>query len=386
MHKILIVDDEKQICQHLSHLLQEFGYSTGFILNPKLLFPRLEDEMVDLILLDINMPGIDGITLLQEIKDHPKFRSIPVAMLTAEDNDQILAQCFENGAEDYINKPIRDLVLKSRVQSILDARNHIREIKNQKKKEMERLAQIDEELNLAKDAQRSTLPPLPDVSYAAISAIYKPCDVVSGDTYNISTNVENDLNIFLGDGTGHGVTAAFITMMVQMGLRSVPSNIPTDEAMRQLNELLSSCIQEYKFMTGVCMRLSSSGVLRCTNAGHPSSILIPADGSPLIDLVYNGQALGMFKDEILPYHEKIYQLHPDDKIVLYTDGLIEWNNHQGEEFTLEALEAFLEENRKQKIESLIAELLEHVNAFSQETPCLDDVTVLGIQYLSPQSI
>ena len=120
MSNILIVDDEPQIVQQLRVLLTDFGYTSKFVFNPKYLFPLLEQEQFDLILLDINMPDIDGITLLKKIKMHETYFTIPVIMLTGETSEQLLASCFELGALDYITKPIRELVFKARIKSAIN--------------------------------------------------------------------------------------------------------------------------------------------------------------------------------------------------------------------------------------------------------------------------
>ncbi|MBF0286984.1 MAG: response regulator [SAR324 cluster bacterium] len=120
--KILIVDDDQLISEALSEMLRLFGYDCGFILHPKVLFPRLEDEPFDLILLDINLPEIDGVTLLCQIKEHEDFQKIPVIMLTGAKEDELVATCLQNGATDFINKPIRTPILKARIATALEAK------------------------------------------------------------------------------------------------------------------------------------------------------------------------------------------------------------------------------------------------------------------------
>lgn len=120
MEKILIVDDEKSTCILLKRILDDYGYEAAFLVNPEKLFLRLEHENFDLILLDVNMPKIDGLSLLKSIKTHSTFNAIPVVMLTGSTDDQTLADCYLKGASDYIRKPISELLLKSRVGLVLE--------------------------------------------------------------------------------------------------------------------------------------------------------------------------------------------------------------------------------------------------------------------------
>ncbi len=130
MNKILIVDDDRHFIQRIRTLLTGFGYASDFVTNSQHLFPRLELETIDLVLLDINMPGTDGVAILKQLKVHPIHQTIPVIMLTAELDEQVLADCFEYGATDFISKPVRELILKARVESALAMRSHIQALED----------------------------------------------------------------------------------------------------------------------------------------------------------------------------------------------------------------------------------------------------------------
>ena len=119
MTNILIVDDEILAAKQVRTYLSNEGYSSTFILKPAVLFQMLGNKTFDLILMDINMPDINGVTLLKELKKHPVYHKIPVIMLTGDTNEQILSTCFEMGAIDYITKPISELILKARINSAL---------------------------------------------------------------------------------------------------------------------------------------------------------------------------------------------------------------------------------------------------------------------------
>ncbi|MBF0287313.1 MAG: response regulator [SAR324 cluster bacterium] len=123
MAKLLIIDDDPQVVQQVRALLSTQGYVSGFITKPEFLFPKLKVETFDLFLMDVNMPGTDGIMLLKQLKAHPDYSKVPVIMLTGETSDQLLAKCFELGAVDFITKPISELILKARVKTALTAKD-----------------------------------------------------------------------------------------------------------------------------------------------------------------------------------------------------------------------------------------------------------------------
>ncbi len=125
MATILIVDDEKTVIQQISELITTFGHTPQFLLESEYLFQLLETLPVELILLDINMPGVDGLQRLKQLKSDERYTKIPVIMLTGDVNEKLIEDCFESGAADFINKPIREVVLKARIQAALEARHYI---------------------------------------------------------------------------------------------------------------------------------------------------------------------------------------------------------------------------------------------------------------------
>ncbi|WP_228237806.1 response regulator [Allomuricauda sp. M10] len=118
---ILIVDDNRQVLELVKHVLGEEGYDISFIPKGQFLFQRLNAKHFDLVLLDINLPGISGFELLAEIRSEPSFEMLPVIVISAEEEDETLAKCFDLGANDYIKKPIHHEILKARVRSVISA-------------------------------------------------------------------------------------------------------------------------------------------------------------------------------------------------------------------------------------------------------------------------
>jgi signal transduction histidine kinase len=129
MANILIVDDDYLSIEQVQILLESLGHETVYTLHPKHIFNILSEEHVDLILLDINMPEVMGTELLKQLKSSHKYSDIPVIMLTADQNEDLLYECFCNGAVDYVNKPYRKVILGARVESALKTRNTIEQLK-----------------------------------------------------------------------------------------------------------------------------------------------------------------------------------------------------------------------------------------------------------------
>ena len=121
MSSVLVVDDDRQVLEQIREILGGEGYQVAFIPKGEFLFQRLEQESYDLLLLDINLPGTNGLALLESVRSHDQFKDLPVIMITSEDERTTLSECFEKGANDYIRKPINEDALKSRVKSAIGA-------------------------------------------------------------------------------------------------------------------------------------------------------------------------------------------------------------------------------------------------------------------------
>ncbi|MGK5094052.1 response regulator [Deltaproteobacteria bacterium TL4] len=116
---ILIVDDDKNILNQVVFLLNSWGYEAESLIDSRYLMEMLENFHPELILLDINMPDPNGLSLLKQIKKHPVHHTISVIMLTADDQPDMLETCLKLGASDYINKPLHEVILHARIQAFL---------------------------------------------------------------------------------------------------------------------------------------------------------------------------------------------------------------------------------------------------------------------------
>lgn len=120
--KILVVDDEEDILEFLSYNLRAEGYDVIVADNGILAIELAKQEQPSLIILDVQMPDMDGITTCEKIREIPSLKETVVTFLTARSEDYSQIAGFEAGADDYITKPIRPKVLVSRVKALLKRR------------------------------------------------------------------------------------------------------------------------------------------------------------------------------------------------------------------------------------------------------------------------
>jgi len=140
MANILIVDDDPTIVHLLTNLIDSFGETPITAMQGSNFFQIIEEESIDLILLDIYMPIVNGLTLIRQLKSNNAYQHIPVIMITGMDNLNMMTECFEAGAADFITKPFSPVVLQARLTSILERQKDIirlqQEIAERKKAEI----------------------------------------------------------------------------------------------------------------------------------------------------------------------------------------------------------------------------------------------------------
>lgn len=118
-HKILIVDDDRDILEFVSYNLKKEGFDVFKAENGKIGLELAIKEIPDLILLDVMMPEMDGIETCYQLKERPELKNVVIAFLTARNEDYSEISGLEAGADDYISKPVRPRVLISRIKALL---------------------------------------------------------------------------------------------------------------------------------------------------------------------------------------------------------------------------------------------------------------------------
>jgi sigma-B regulation protein RsbU (phosphoserine phosphatase) len=235
------------------------------------------------------------------------------------------------------------------------------------------------DLKLAADFQQTVLPKIIDVDYLDIALMYKPYDMVSGDVYDFILNRERELAIFIGDATGHGISAALMTMMVHIAIDSLTPNLATDKSIRKLNRLISSR-NTGRSVTSILFRIDPDGLMKATHAGHPSLIIVSKNNAEPVSFKEAGCPLGLFIEEPVKYIEETYQLKSGDKIIAYTDGLTEWRNKDKESYGLNRLLSFISKNSALDCDTLIQAIYNDAELFSNHQANNDDLTILIAEY------
>ena len=246
--------------------------------------------------------------------------------------------------------------------------------------EQEERERIEQELIVARDIQHTSLPKqVPKLEGWQIAPYYQPAREVGGDFYDFHLLSEGRLGVVVGDATGKGVPAALVMSttlgMLQLAARALDFPSP-GEVLKQVNETLLARIPSNMFVTCFYAILDpESGTLSYANAGHDLPYLWHSGECE--ELRARGMPLGLMPG--MGYEEKETVLQGGDSALLYTDGLVEAHDPEGEMFgfpRLQALVSELAEEESSLGEALLEELYSFVGeGWEQE----DDITLLTLR-------
>jgi sigma-B regulation protein RsbU (phosphoserine phosphatase) len=363
--KILLADDDPAVCQFVDVILRQAGYSVVRAADGVEAMERVRQSPPDLILLDILMPGLDGLDVLRSLRQNPETSQIPVIMLTEKGHVEDRVKGLEWGADDYVPKPFVPKELLVRIQALLRRSEKVRALGPLMGVlgdwfSVQGIEQLGHELETARDIQFRLLPPaLPNLAGVEVGAALAPTKSVGGDFYDFIP-MPGGVGFAIGDVSGKGIPGALLMVMVRSLLRATAWELDAPgEIVRRVNRFLHRDLPPSMFVTMVFGVLSLGGGRRLSlaNAGHTNPLFLrPGEPSRVLEL--GGPALGAFEDAKYPQEELL--LEAGDQVVLYTDGLVEATDAAGAALGVEGLAALIESRRPEPPQAVARAVLAEV--------------------------
>jgi serine phosphatase RsbU (regulator of sigma subunit) len=238
---------------------------------------------------------------------------------------------------------------------------------------------LEEDIRVAADIQRSLLPrKAPQVPGYDLCGSNRPCRTVGGDYYDFVFE-DGKLRMALGDVSGKGTGAALLMTVLRAAVRAHWSELEPAEAVAKINRTVCQNVPENKYITFCMGSLDpESGKLTYVNAGHNPPLLLRADGSRET-LTTGGMVLGLFNE--VPYEEASVVLGKGDALVIFSDGITETFDAQGEEFGDERLAELCVKSRHMGAAALEGEILKDIDVFSKGAKATDDRTLIVLRRL-----
>jgi sigma-B regulation protein RsbU (phosphoserine phosphatase) len=370
--RLLLVDDTKANLDLLVAGLRD-EYKLSVALSGDNALQLAARVSPDLVLLDINLPDLDGYEVCRRLRARPETAEVPIVFISALHDVRNKAKGFEAGANDYVTKPFDLLEVKARVRSLLKAKAYNDAVRDQ----------LAGELRVARDIQMGMLPS----DFSALAAAYgvklaarlTPAGEVGGDLFAAFAPNPDRLVLAIGDVSGKGIPAALFMVRTLTLLRLLAREVlAPEQILARLNDELAADNPSSMFVTLACAIFEPAKQrLLLASGGQPFPVLLRVGEAPSFIGKEVGTALGL--EPGLQFSSTELRLEPGDALLFYTDGVIEAFNRQCECYSSSRLLEDLAPLASLDPEQLTQGLLQQVARFADGAPPSDDIALLTLQ-------
>lgn len=382
--RILVVDDGESNRRLLERSLSQQGHDVECAADGRSALTQLHQKDFDLVLLDMLMPGMDGLEVLSIIKSDTKLQHIPVIVISALDDFDRVIECIKGGAEDYLPKPFNATLLAARIGTGLE-KKRLRDTTTAL------LNRMEAELQDANHAQLNLVPhesiDLTLECPVALQAYMKPAREVGGDFYDYFFMDRQYLWFMVGDVSDKGVASGMFMARAISLIRSISTQaynqvgkvLMPHEVLNQLNSELCRFNPDMTFVTLLIGRLDiESGEVLFGNAGHSAALLLAEVNVVESMETVRGRPIGIRPDSV--YESHVSNLHGSQSLFIYTDGVsdaLDMNGHRlGESQLVDTLNQLNDRSAESILDAINLTLENHTTGTDQ----FDDITMVALQW------
>lgn len=378
--KILIADDDITNRLVLQGILSSHGYSTVHAENGQEAVDLFESENPDLILLDVMMPVMDGYTAASIIKEKCRTRFVPIIFLTAITEEDALVRCVESGGDDFLTKPYNHIILKARIDALLRITGLYNTISQQKEEirlhqhRMEREAKMAESLfsNIIKSDA---------LQHKYIKYRLSPMSLFNGDVLIAASKPSGGINILLGDFTGHGMAAATGALPTSnIFYEMTEKGYSIAEIAAEINSKMKRILPTGMFLAACIMEMNPvTRSITVWNGGLPDLLIYSNKEKKITKKIISSHVPigildpGQFDDRV-----EVVEISDGDRVYIYSDGVIETTNPNGDMFGQLRLENIF--SQKYVTEELFYKIDYEIELFRDGCEQNDDVTLIEVTY------
>lgn len=331
--KILIAEDNASDRLLLATLLRRQGHTVVEAADGIEAVALFQRERPELVLLDVLMPRLDGLAAVRSIRELAADDFVPVVFLTSLQEPAELARCLEAGGDDFLSKPYNEVVLKAKIDAFCRMREMHRTVQHQRDEIARNNRYLVQEQEVAKRvfdkvAHAGSLT-LPNIRYRL-----SPLAVFNGDVLLASTGPAGNLQVLLGDFTGHGLAAAIGAMpLAQTFYSMVAKGFHLRDILREINAKLHDILPVGVFCCATAADFDfSENLVQVWNGGLPDGYLYRSAAGEVERLPSRHLPLGIKPGRQFDDTVESLEVAPGDRLFLWSDGIIEATNHAGEMF------------------------------------------------------
>jgi sigma-B regulation protein RsbU (phosphoserine phosphatase) len=406
--RLLVVDDDENNRDMLSRRLARRGFDVemaadGFQALDAINTAGRDRPPFDLVLLDIEMPGLSGLDVLRVVRERHGSTRLPIVIATARHDREDIVQAMGLGANDYVTKPLDFAVVLARVEAQLSHKRAVDRIValefevRQRNEQLQRANdRMRHSLELAARVQRSLLPPEGPLRVNGVEMAWSfdPCDELGGDVLNAFGLTGGHVGFYVLDVSGHGVPSSLLSVTLSRLLAPVPGHPSLVERAhasghlepRRPLDVVEELNRRFPMGEGGGQYYGlldpGNRLLRYVSAGHPPAVLVAAgDDRETRALEADGYAVGWFDEG--DFQEHTVDLSAGDRLFVYSDGVTEAMDGSARHFGGERLAALLWRLRCDDLPACLAAVTAAIAEFRCGGDPLDDVTVLALEMPAP---
>jgi len=372
MKKILLIDDSLAILNLLEHFLSK-QYAVRRAENGKEGLEVLSQFNPDLILVDLLMPVMDGITAIGEIRKLYDGANLPIIVLSGVEEKDQRVKALNAGANDFVSKPFDKTELLSRIANNLSVSELSKELARTNRT-------LQEEKRLARNIQESILPSKLDFDCLEVATFYQASNQLGGDFFD-AWEKDNKIHLLIADVSGHGTGSALLMAACKSIFYTLGQSLSDPLAIIvEANRIICEMVEASgMFLTAVYALFDKElEELQVVSAGHNPVFMM--DQSGVNPIASTGIPLGLFQENAWEVSKVPFQA--GQTLFMYTDGLVESTNQQeemyGEELLLPALQKEKEGSPQKIVDSIFQSVKEYCNDQFN-----DDLTILVIKRVCP---
>ncbi|HEX8255201.1 MAG TPA: fused response regulator/phosphatase [Thermoanaerobaculia bacterium] len=332
--RIVLIDDNANDLQVTRRFLERRGYDAIPALSGEEGIRLAQQLLPDAFIVDYRMPVMDGFEVTRRIKADPELQTIPVLMLTGSDSAEHVVEGLGAGAEDFVTKGSDIEIVVARLRSLLRMKAYQDQLRRMN-------SQMTRDLQIARRVQEALVPQRAFASpRLEIRSAYIPSEVLSGDFYDYFTQGEM-MYLFVADVSGHGLPAAILVSLLKSYIHTEAANDRSlSDFMARLNDFLFSVSLPTQFATAALFRINAGRELVYSNAAHPPFLLYQRESRRTTILEQPSNLLGAMPN--MAFEEHTVLVSPGDTLFVYTDGLTDRVNRDGEFYSIDRIAALLE--------------------------------------------
>lgn len=372
--RILVVDSDTLNRFLLVHMLEQQGYMDTFEAEDGVVAIELAKRInPDLVLLDVVMPEMDGYEVATRLKKSAGDIYLPIIFITEMEDEKSLARCLEVGGDDFVAKPFDKVILAAKIRAHARTRLLSKKAYEQNKQLSFYRNSIEREHKIVEHIFANALSV--NKSYTRyLDYCLNPASDFNGDLFLASASPTGGMYFLIGDFTGHGLASAIGALPVSQAFQTMSrKGLSLMEMAETINNTLLTLLPDDMFFAAAIVEINHTGrQIDIWNGGMPSLLLQDPSGKIVKRFASRHMSLGILESHEFESEVERYSMQFGDRLVGFSDGVVELENEQNEMLGDEGIEKWLKSQPNISVEGIINNVTEYLGSMQRK----DDITLV----------